>query len=740
MNGSALRILARREVRDALSDWRIALPMAVLTLFLPLLARAAAVFAIRFLNEPGFAEKLIPFMLLLVGFVPSSFSLIPALETFVGERERNTLESLLSAPVDDRQLYLGKFIAGLAPPLLSSLMAMITFALSIKATVNTDISSVLTPLVFIAVVALVAVKAMAMVSAAVVVSSRTTSIRSANLLASFIIIPMSLLVQIEALLLIGNPPRPWTVALIGVGLFVATLAFLGWGMRSFSREAVLAREHRPLLRAGLRSISRRAIGRRPATALSTVIDREVRDTLSDWRILLPILILALILPLVMLAAAIYAVEATGTPNDIARLVPFGMLLVGFLPSSFSLITALESFVGEKERGTLESLLSMPLSDWELYLGKLAAALMTPLLSGLLAMLIFISGLLVAAPPILAVQVQPATIIAMTALLIIISATMVSGAVVISSHTSNIRVANLLASFILLPMSVLIQMIALFVIAERWEVIGIIGLLILCIGAILFNTGMRSFNREEILSREHEQLNLRAIVATFKAFFREYGPVTQPPELRRRSFSLHRAYTEELSHMLRDLRIPLLLVIVGVVVSIAFGIVYDREHETRIMQALVPVQHIGSVPRGSPFLAAAIFLSNFWKIFWAGLLSALTFGAFAYMIPLFAFAAVAHGATWSAAHGKALGAPGFLLAYVLPHGILELPAAILAAAAGLRLGLAAATTPPGISVGRHILWALALYIRLLLLVVGPLLLLAALIEGLITPQVAALVYR
>ena len=45
---------------------------------------------------------------------------------------------------------------------------------------------------------LITVEALVMVSGAVVVSSQTTSVRAANLLASFIIIPMALLMQAEA--------------------------------------------------------------------------------------------------------------------------------------------------------------------------------------------------------------------------------------------------------------------------------------------------------------------------------------------------------------------------------------------------------------------------------------------------------------------------------------------------------------------------------------------------------------
>ena len=53
----------------------------------------------------------------------------------------------------------------------------------------------------IQILALTAVQALVMVSGAVVISSQTTSTRAANLLASFIIIPMVLLIQAESIIM-----------------------------------------------------------------------------------------------------------------------------------------------------------------------------------------------------------------------------------------------------------------------------------------------------------------------------------------------------------------------------------------------------------------------------------------------------------------------------------------------------------------------------------------------------------
>ncbi|MDD2696349.1 MAG: ABC transporter permease subunit, partial [Anaerolineales bacterium] len=120
--GPAL-LITRREVRDQFRDWRVIFPILALTLFFPALMNFTANQAVRFVEQYGapiVAMRLIPFLLMVVGFFPISVSLVIALESFVGEKERRSIEPLLSSPLTDWQLYLGKLLAALLPPLLAS--------------------------------------------------------------------------------------------------------------------------------------------------------------------------------------------------------------------------------------------------------------------------------------------------------------------------------------------------------------------------------------------------------------------------------------------------------------------------------------------------------------------------------------------------------------------------------------------------------------------------------------------
>ena len=116
-------LITRRELVDQMRDWRVLAPMIVLTAFFPYLMTVAAQAAINYVNQYGatlIGQQILPFLMLVVGFFPVTVSLVVALEAFVGEKERGTIEPLLTSPLADEQLYLGKLMAGTIVPLTVS--------------------------------------------------------------------------------------------------------------------------------------------------------------------------------------------------------------------------------------------------------------------------------------------------------------------------------------------------------------------------------------------------------------------------------------------------------------------------------------------------------------------------------------------------------------------------------------------------------------------------------------------
>ena len=93
--------------------------------------------------------------------------------------------------------------------------------------------------------------------------------------------------------------------------------------------------------------------------------------------------------------------------------------------------------------------------------------------------------------------------------------MVSGAVVISVQATSARAANLLASFIIIPMALLLVGESMVMFWAKYNVLwwAIFGQLL--ITGLLIRTGIAYFNREELLGRELDNLNLKR---SFQVFF------------------------------------------------------------------------------------------------------------------------------------------------------------------------------------------------------------------------------
>jgi uncharacterized membrane protein SpoIIM required for sporulation/ABC-type transport system involved in multi-copper enzyme maturation permease subunit len=232
-------LITRREVRDSFRDWRIIIPIVVLTLVFPALAILTARLVLRFTESYGavlIGDRLVPFLLLVVGFFPMSFSLVIALETFVGEKERKSLEPLLATPLTNAQLYVGKMLAAIIPPMSTSYLGITVYVLGLVFVVGWAIPAS----VFAQILILSTVQGIIMVAAAVIVSSLTTSVRAANLLASFIIVPIALLLQFEAIILFwGNVAGLWWLI---SALLVTAAILIRMGIIIFNREELLGQD------------------------------------------------------------------------------------------------------------------------------------------------------------------------------------------------------------------------------------------------------------------------------------------------------------------------------------------------------------------------------------------------------------------------------------------------------------------------------------------------------------------
>jgi len=458
---------------------------------------------------------------------------------------------------------------------------------------------------------------------------------------------------------------------------------------------------------------------RPALIITR---REIRDQFRDWRILLPILVLTLFFPGLMnftAREAVAFVERYGAPIIGDRLIPFLLMVVGFFPISVSLVIALESFVGEKERRSIEPLLATPLTDLQLYLGKLLAVMLPPLLASYLGIIVYLVGVYRQ----VGWQPDPVLLIQVVALTTVQSLLMVSGAVVISSQATSARAANLLASFIIIPTAMLLVGESMIMFWARYSVLwwAIFGQVL--IAGLLARTGIAYFNREELLGREIDVLNLG------------WGWRVFWDALRHGRASLGEWLRAEPGYALRLAGLPFFLALgafaagawIGVQQAQVFILPPEAFDLNNLQERLVNLQFftLDAVP--------VVWLHNLLTVILATLLCIFSFGVMGLIVLLLPFGIIGYFTVTAARSG--IPPWLFLTGFVLPHGIFEIPAIGLAGAAILRLGATLATPARGRSMGEALLTALADWVRVFILWMIPLFFIAAVLEVYLTPAIA-----
>lgn len=456
-----------------------------------------------------------------------------------------------------------------------------------------------------------------------------------------------------------------------------------------------------------------------------VARREVKDQLRDWRILTPIILLTLFFPLLMnftAQRAVSFVEQYGAPVIGDRLIPFLLMVVGFFPISISLVIALESFAGERERLSLEPLLATPLTDGQLYLGKMVASMVPPLIGSYLGVFVYLTGLYLnlgwTPPPGLLIQIMSLTTVQ--------AVVMVSGAVVISSQTTSVRAANLLASFIIIPVAQLIIGESLIMFWGQYHVLWWIFLGLLLVAMVLGRMGLHMFNREVLLANEMDVLDLRWAAKQFATTF--VGGA-------RNVWQWYRGVlTQTMAKLKGPLLISALLLIFGYVVGVYISGQYT------LPPGLLSLKTIdgGLTDEFSRFgffsshSVGWVLMNNLRVVALATVLGAFTFGVLGQLSFMALWIIVGYVAGNLIASGES--ALLFLVATVLPHGIFEIPAALIAGAAILHLGMSAIRLPQGTSLGQGYLVALAEWARVAVAVVLPLMILASIMEVYFTPWV------
>ena len=262
---SAVRVVLGRDLSAIARSKALILPMLFLPIVLLVLlpesiavaADGKSVTADRFLDflprrlaDPVLAhppdERLI---ILVLGYlvaplfliVPLMISAVTASDTFAGEKERRTLETLLHLPVADRDLYLAKLLGGFLPATAVSWLGFVLFAILSNALCWPVMHRVFIPTLLWAVVILWIAPAVAALGLGIMVrvSMRVNTTQEAQQLGGAVVLPLVIVAvgQTTGLMLAGV----WWA--IGAGAVIWAVAILlnVRGAKAFTRDRMAAR-------------------------------------------------------------------------------------------------------------------------------------------------------------------------------------------------------------------------------------------------------------------------------------------------------------------------------------------------------------------------------------------------------------------------------------------------------------------------------------------------------------------
>jgi uncharacterized membrane protein SpoIIM required for sporulation len=432
-----------------------------------------------------------------------------------------------------------------------------------------------------------------------------------------------------------------------------------------------------------------------------VAERDFRDAAGDLRLALAMVGLAAVIPIAA-GSGIRALEyfGGGLSDLVERLSVVGAFFVVFLPASYSLVLALESFVGERERSTLEVLLSTPLREAEIYAGKVASVLSISLLLCFGALLVYCA---VTFP---GLGYFPLGILVSLGISTICQvAAMVAGAVIVSANARTMRAANVMASFIILPMSVVLQLEAALILVGRGELLWAFAAAMTVGAVILLRMGLGGFSREALLAREAGSTG----------------------RLRKLGRALAEAYRRAPAGtaLLRARALPILSSLLAFPVGAGLGYLAAAALPRAVVKPALSALLAASGGASDPAsLAVAIFVHNLLAIVLAGLLATVTVGITGYLLTALPGALLGYAA--------ALSSWGLAVAGILPNGLIEIPVAAVAGGLAIHIGASVIHMEPEGGWLRRVLDAQAELVKALVWML-PLLAVAAILEAFVTPR-------
>lgn len=272
MNWRAMKAVMRKDLMVVLRSKMVLLPMiilpVILTVILPAGFGAAAIFGGEMMAEEmddfAMMMQMMPgdvmdelaaegpavmfFQLMAVYAFAPMFLIVPmmvasviAADSFVGERERKTLEALLYTPLTNREMLLAKMLTAWLAAFVVGLGSFVLYALVVNGIGWPLMGRIFFPNLTWVIMVLWLAPAVAGLGLGltVLISTRVTTFQEAYQLGGIVVLPIVglMIAQFAGVLYFSA----WLVAALGAFVWLIDAVILWFGVQTFDRDALLAR-------------------------------------------------------------------------------------------------------------------------------------------------------------------------------------------------------------------------------------------------------------------------------------------------------------------------------------------------------------------------------------------------------------------------------------------------------------------------------------------------------------------
>lgn len=236
-----MKLVAMKEFWQSLTNKEIAIGMAILPFYLGIIMPLS----FSSIPIPGFIEGTLPLILiLLLSFMGSMGSSIFVVYAFAGEREANTLPTLLSTRLSDSALVFGKMLFSFVTAMILNALTFITFTttLSIRlGSVAKAVNPILNPTFAVGIILVPLLFAAFSIAVGMLISTKILSTKAAS---GVSVLPEIPIIGAFGFMLIANPFRLTTLQniLVVCAILVAlTSVFMVITLGMFKRERMIIR-------------------------------------------------------------------------------------------------------------------------------------------------------------------------------------------------------------------------------------------------------------------------------------------------------------------------------------------------------------------------------------------------------------------------------------------------------------------------------------------------------------------